>query len=307
LKLAQALLCCCLAWPVAWAAKHPEGEHPLLDLARELEGARKEDAGPDYTAPELRSAEHALQQSHPPADPDCARSLGASVFADLHSEVAQAREARGDFAGAARAWRSALACSPRDVRVLHNLAESLFDARDLAGAREYAQLALAINPRAVYLTRTAANIDFIEGRWADAVNRFRYAAASEPDRTVAGYLQLMYWLSQARAGVARPEFVARRHVDGWPQPLMLYLQDQYTEAELVEQVREAGNEYSNPGRDERLCEALYYVGEAHWARGHPDLARDYFAAAVNLKLTRFHEHGLALAEIARLSEAQRPR
>jgi len=302
LRLARAWLCCWLAWPLAQAATPQSGQHPLLDLARELEASREPQLQPDYTSPELRSAEHALRQAHPPADAECARSLGASVFADLYSELAQAHEARGDFAAAAQAYRHALACTPRSVRVLNNLAQALFDARDLAGARAYVRQAQAIDPRAVYLAHLAANLDFVEERWADAVTHFRYAAASEPDRTIAAYLQLMYWLAQRRAGVPNPEFVARRQTDAWPRPLMLYLQDQYTESELVAQVRAGEDEYATSGRDERLCEALYYVGEAHWARGKRDLARDYFAAAVNIKLIRFHEHGLAMAEIAKLNQ-----
>jgi tetratricopeptide (TPR) repeat protein len=300
LKLARALLLCCLAWPTANAANNERGQHPLLDLARELEESRDPAPQFEYSAPDLRAAEHALEQARPPPDADCARSIGAAVFSNLHSEVARALEARGEFARAAQAYRRALACTPRDTRVLSNLAEALFDARDLAGAREQVRRALAINPRAVHLTRVAANIDFIEERWADAVAGFRYTAASEPDRVRAAYPQLMYWLAQKRAGVHEPEFVARRHTEDWPKPLLLYLQDQYTEAELVAQVREGTDEYASVSRDERLCEALFYVGEAHWARGDPGLARDYFAAAVNIKLIRYREHGLAMAEIAKL-------
>lgn len=306
MKRARAL-CCCLAWLAAqgvFAAPGTASEpgHPLLDLARELEQSRDPNPRPDSGASYLRSAEHALEQAGPPADADCARSLGAAVFADLHSEVARARAALGDFTGAAQAYRRALACTPRSTPMLNKLAESLFFARDLAGAREHVKRALAIEPRAVHLARLAAHLDFIEERWADAVGRYRYAAASEGDRVRAAYSQLMYWLSQMRAGVAKPEFVARRHTDDWPQPLLLYLQGQFTEAELVHEVRAGENEYAIAGRDERLCEALFYVGEAHWARGHPALARDYFAAAVNIKLIRFEEHGLAMAEIAKLHD-----
>ena len=300
MKLARALLCCFLASTGTRAADMEPGEHPLLDLAREMEQSRNVAQRFDYTGPELRSAEHALEQAHPPTDAGCAGSLGAPVFAELHSEVAQARSGRGDFAGAAQAYRRALACTPRSTRVLNNLADALFDARDFAAARGYIEQALAISPRAVYLTRLAGNLDFVEERWADAVSRFRFAAASEPDRVRAAYSQLMYWLAQMRAGVARPQFVARRHPEGWPKPLLLFLQDQYTESELVTEVRAGDNEYASVSLDERLCEALFYVGEAHWARGRPEVARDYFTAAVNIKMIRFQEHSLALAEIAKL-------
>jgi lipoprotein NlpI len=305
-RLAQLLLCGCLVATAARASDETPGQHPLLDLAHELEAARPPDAQLDYEAPDMRSAEHALAQAHAPADADCAGSLGASVFSELHSEVAAARSAQGDFAGAAQAYRHALACTPRSSRVLHNLADALFNARDIAGAAEYVRLALEINPRAVYISVLAGNIEFVAGHWAEAMSRYRYAAASELDRTRADYWQLMYWLTQARAGVSSPEFVTRRHSEGWPNPLLLYVRGQYSEAELVTAVREGEDEYSSHGRDERLCEALYYVGEAHLARGDADLARDYFAAAVNIKMIRFNEHGLALAEIARLQNA-RPR
>jgi len=113
----------------------------------------------------------------------------------------------------------------------------------------------------------------------------------------------MYWLSQMRAGVAKPEMVGRTPGEGWPQPLLLYMQGQYTEAELTAPVRQGDDEDNAPpntSTDERLCEALFYVGEAYWARGQSDVARDYFAALVNIKVIYFLEHGLALAEIAKL-------
>lgn len=296
----RALLCACLLWTSAQAADYESGEHPLLDLARALEDTREPRTARSYYSPDLRAAEHALEQSHPPADADCARSIGASVYADLHVDIGRARETKGDYAGAAQAYRRALACSPRTSRILGHLADALFSARDIAGARDAVQQALAISPRGVYLNHVAGSIAFVEQRWADAVARFRYVAASEKDRERAGFAQLMYWLAQLRAGVAKPEFVARRHTEEWPKQLMFYMQGQYSENELIAAVREDDSDYAETRTDHRLCQALYYVGEAHWARGNPELALDYFTAAVNIKVIHFDEHGLALAEIARL-------
>ena len=251
----------------------------------------------------MRQAEHSLAQAKAPADDACPGSIGASRFADLHADLALARTAQGDFAGAASAWRRAHACRPRDPQILAALAGVLFDARDYKGAREVANASLAIDPRAVNANRVAGNIDFVEERWADATARFRYVAASDPDRVQAAYGQLMFWLSQMRAGVARPEFVARTPGEGWPQPLLLYMRGEYTEAELTMPVRQGDDEDNlqpNTSTDERLCEALFYVGEAYWARGQSAVARDYFAALVNIKVIYFLEHGLALAEIAKL-------
>ena len=108
----------------------------------------------------------------------------------------------------------------------------------------------------------------------------------------------MLWLSQMRAGVAKPEFVERTPGEGWPQPLLLYMRGEYTEDELTTPILEGDDEYNpqpNTSTDERLCEALFYVGEAYWARGQLDVARDYFAPLVNIKVIYFLEHGLALA------------
>ena len=307
LRLKHALaviVACLLALPAAGASADREAsDHPLLDLARELQQTRKPDLRVAPGAPELRQAEHSLAQAKPPADDACAGSIGALRFADLHADLALARAGQGDFAGAAKAYRSAHACRSRDPQILAALAGVLFDGRDYRGAREAINASLAIDPRAVNANRLAGNIDFVEERWADATARFRYVAASDPDRVQAAYGQLMFWLAQMRAGVAKPEFVERTPGEGWPQPLLLYMRGEYTETELtmpVQQGDDEDNEQPHTSTDERLCEALFYVAEAYWARGQPDVARDYFAALVNIKVIYFLEHSLALAEIAKL-------
>jgi lipoprotein NlpI len=301
-----AIFACLLALPAAGAvADRRVSDHPLLDLARELQKKRKPDLHVAPGAPGLRQAEHALAQAKASADAECAGSIGALRFADLHADLAAAHAGQGDFAAAAKAFRSAHACRPRDPQLLAALAGVLFDARDYKGAREAIDASLAIEPRAVNANRLAGNIDFVEERWADATGRFRYVASSDPDRVQAGYGQLMFWLSQMRAGVPKPEYIERTPGDGWPQPLLLYMRGQYTETELTVPVRQGDdddNPQPNSSTDERLCEALFYVGEAYWARGQLDVARDYFAALVNIKVIYFLEHGLALAEIAKLRE-----
>jgi len=278
--------------------------HPLLQYARERERTRDKRPRPPPTGISgLKEAQHQLAQSNPPQPGECAGSLGAAVYAALYAEVGAARAAEGDYPGAAAEFRKAQDCAPHNADVLSQLAGVLFDARDFAGARAAIDAALRIEPRSVHGNRTAGNIDYVEQRWADAIARFRYVAASDDDRTRAGYGQLMYWLAQRRAGIAKPDFVQRIAPEGWPQPLLLYMKGEYTEAELVGPIVRGdrdNNPQPNTSTDERLCEALFYVGEEYWARGETDVARDYFAALVNLRVLYFLEHGLALAEIARL-------
>jgi Flp pilus assembly protein TadD len=281
------------------------GAHPLLELARDLGSARQRpvlvvDGG------ELRYHQHALNQAAPPADELCARSLGAGRFAQLHLEVAQAQRARGALGEAAQSYRRALACRPRGMHILGQLAYTLLELRDFEAARATVEQALDIDPRDLEINRTAGYLHFLAERWPDAVARFRYVASAQPDRESAGFAQLMLWVSQLRAGVTRPEFVERRPGAEWPQPLLLYMKGEYSEAELAHAVREGDDEYAVEGAvfqgaEGRLVEALFYVGQCHWARGNHTLAREYFAALVNLRQPHYHEHVLALAEIAKLN------
>jgi lipoprotein NlpI len=277
--------------------------HPLLDFARERAATRERDVRNIAATGGVAEARHALEQGRVPPEADCARSLGAQRYANLYTELAGEQAAIGDHDGAAASYRSAHACRPRDANILAALGGVLFDKRDYPAARAAIDAALEIDPRSVSTNRLAGNIAFVDERWDDAIARFRYVAASDPDRNQAGYGQLMYWLAQARSGVAHPEYIARTPGEGWPQPLLLYMKGEYNESELVAQVMagdDDDNTQPNTSTDERLCEALFYVGEAHWARGKPDVARDYFAALVNIRVLYFLEHGLALAEIAKL-------
>jgi lipoprotein NlpI len=280
-----------------------DAAHPLLDFARQREQSREHGDRNIASRSDLLEAQHALEQGHVPPETGCAHSLGAQRYADLHSTLAGARASSGDLKGAAAAYRSAHACRPRDADILAALGGVLFDAREYAAARIEVDAALGIDARSVSTNRLAGNIAFVDERWADAVSRFRYVASSDPNRMTAAYGQLMLWLAQARAGVPHPEYVTRAPADGWPQPLLLYLVGEYTEPELVARVKEGdddSNTQPNTSTDERLCEALFYVGESYWARGDRETARDYFAALVNIKVLYFLEHGLALAEIAKL-------
>jgi len=302
-RLASAWLALWLASPALAAAAAAVNEHPLLELARERAAAPDKIERGASDGSSVREARHALEQAHVPPDADCAAAIGAARFAALHMELAASNAEAGDLAAAAAGYRRAHACRPHDANILALLAGVLFDARDLRGTREAISASLDIDPRSVSSTRIAANLDFVEERWADAISRFRYVASSDDDRRQAGYGQLMYWLAQLRGGVAKPEFVTRTPTESWPQPLLLYMRGEYTEAELVGPITAGDRDDNinpNTSTDERLCEALFYVAEEYWARGQPDVARDYFAALVNIKVLYFLEHGLALAEIAKL-------
>jgi lipoprotein NlpI len=295
--------------PAATFAAEETPARPLLELARELAQKRAKPSGNSANDSGVREAEHGLRQAHVPHDADCAASLGAARYASLYSDLGAALREQGDLAGAARAFRSAHVCRPRDPNILASLGRVLLQARKFGDARLSFAAALAIEPRTVRFNRNLGEIDFVTQRWVDAIARFRYVAASEENRNFAGYDQLMLWVAQSRAGLARPDFVARTAGEGWPQPLLLFIRNQYTEAELAMPIKEGdealnssvyASDESPVATDQRLAEALFYVGEMYWARGQPAVAREYFTAIVNIKLNDEKIHELALAEIANL-------
>ena len=69
-----------------------------------------------------------------------------------------------------------------------------------------------------------------------------------------------------------------------------------SESELVEEIEDEKEDHR---RRQMLVEALFYIGEDYLAAGRSEEARQYLASVVNLKVTDFIEHDMALAELAK--------
>jgi lipoprotein NlpI len=282
-------------------------DRPLLALARTLQERQASDHLREPGG-DARAMAHELAQAKVPADAECARTLGAQRFAALHARLGNTLLGDGDFTGAAAAFRRALACRPRDATLHERLADASFAARDYLTARTAVREGLGLDPRSPDLKRQAGNLDFVAGSWADAAAHFRYVAAGDPVRAQSEFAQLMFWLAQRRAGVPEPHYVPRAHDEtAWPRPLMRFLAGDLSETQLVAFVRaddpgDYDEEEDEPGYGaaRRLCQALFYAGEAHWARGDTALAREHLAAAITLKEFDLVEHRLAMAEISKL-------
>jgi tetratricopeptide (TPR) repeat protein len=276
--------------------------YPLLEFAQERERERAAAGSPGldrFFANQLGRVRHELALARPPDDAQCAGSMGASRFAALHVQVGDALQEQGDHQSALAAYRSALACRPRDIGILRQIAEVQFVMRDLPAAREAIEQGLAIDPLHIALNRLAGDCDYVAGRWADAMSRYRYVASGDLDPESATFAQLMFWLSQQRAGTSNPAWVPRRLGDLWPRPLVLFVKGEYSETELMRTLRKS--EEDPWVIDGQLLSSLFFAGESWWARGEPEVARRYFAAAVNLRRVHTDEYRLALAEIARLN------
>lgn len=79
-------------------------------------------------------------------------------FAQAHSNLGTARSRIGDSAGAIRAFRDALRCSPGDVNTYFALAEELANAGQVEAAKEQIERAAAINPNDARLPAARAQL-----------------------------------------------------------------------------------------------------------------------------------------------------
>ena len=271
-----------------------ESETPLFDYARELPFVSV------YTerslSRELAQAHYAIEHNPPPKE-NCSRTLGANLFASMYDNLASVQATLGDSGGAIENFRKSLACNPRDPGVRAALASALMHIDRIAEARAEAERGRAIDPEDAASSSTLMQLDFIEGRWPQVIARLREMLGWTSDVERATYWECFLWLAQRRSGIREPDDSASDLTDDWPRPVLEALRGALTENDVLDVLREEGNDRR---QREMLCEALYYIGQTRLANGDTENARLYFTAAVNLKVMYFIEHHLALAELTKM-------
>lgn len=283
---------------------------PLLEYALSTTFATM--AGESELRRTLAVAESELRRQDVP-DEDCAHTLGAARFAALLADVADARAATGDTAGAIEALHRALDCAPRTAWLLAGLANALASQGRIDAAREAARRGLAISPENARLNDALAQLEFIAGDSAAAEPYIGKAIERNGESTQAAYWRLLLHLAQRRAAsmpeaaqgddapsAAADALDAADTLEEWPLPLLDLFRGRATERDVLQAITD---ERSERRRREMLCEALFYVGELRLTEGARDLARRYFAAAVNVKVPYFVEHRLARTELALMRAA----
>jgi tetratricopeptide (TPR) repeat protein len=267
---------------------------PLFDFAQQLPFEPM--TNDQQLRRRLARAEHDLKQN-PPPEADCARTLGANRFADLYDGLGATHFAMGEMTPAIDAFRKSIACNPRNANVHASLAAALVHAAQPAQARAEAERGRAIDPENLEPVAILMQLDFVEERWPEAIASLRRLIADTPDTERATYWQCFLWLAQLRSGLGTPGIVAAELTDDWPRPLIDWLEGNLTEEQVLERVKDVDNDKR---LREMLAEALYYTGQARLARRENETARLYFTATVNLKVTYFIEHRMALAELAKI-------
>jgi hypothetical protein len=267
---------------------------PLLDYAASLHFDSMANEG-DYRG-RLQAASHELERNPPPAE-DCARTLGASRYSDSYAQLASAQAGLGEHVAAADAYAHAIACAPRTAELRGNYALELMNTARYPQARAAARRGLDIDADDYDSAAALAQLDFLEGNWADAATRMRGLAGSAEGLDLSMYWQIMLWLAQRRAGNSAPELHARALAADWPRPVLEFLRGSQTETDVLTAIKEKRDPQR---RREMLCEALFYIGEADFARGAAALGERRLAAAINLRVLSFSEHQLAVAELRKV-------
>ena len=90
----------------------------------------------------------------------------------------------------------------------------------------------------------------------------------------------------------------------WPGPVLSFVRNQTDEKTLAEKISATGNAER---RRERLCEALYYLGEWHLRHTDKELALRYFRASVQQRVESFWETSAAARRIEQLQGNSDPR
>lgn len=269
-------------------------EMPLFDYAQELPFVPM--TNDSQLRRRLARAEHDLKQTPPPAA-DCARTLGANRFAGLYDTLGGTWFAMGEITAAIDAFRKSIACNPRSANVHASLAAALINAGQPAQARAEAERGRVIDPDNVEASAILMQLDFIEERWPEAIAGLRRLIADTPDPERVTYYQCFLWLAQLRSKLGTPGIVPSELSEDWPRPLLDWLEGTLTEEQVLERVKDVGDDIR---QREMLAEALYYIGQGRLARGEDEAARLYFTATVNLKVTYFIEHRMALAELEKI-------
>lgn len=210
--------------------------------------------------------------------------------------------AAGDHVQAKRDFDAALAAAPGRPEILLDRAGLRAAAGDYAEALNDVGQAMLIAPTEAAPFRTRGRIRFAQGEFAGAIADFTAAdAAAALKGRRDPYIVLWLHAARLRTGAGDVADLRRRlagaDLDAWPGPIA---QAYLGEGSLEATIAAAEAEPKEVLRNERLCEAYFYLGEAEIAAGRVVAGEALLRKAVATDATWFAEWRAARAEIARL-------
>jgi lipoprotein NlpI len=230
-----------------------------------------------------------------------ASGLSASDTAQLLLLRGFAYERSGQYARAVSDYGGVLYLNPRAVQVYFRRAIAYRENGQYDHA--LADLDAAMGSR----SDPAPNLPFVFGE--RGVVRFALSRFTEAARDFARVLALdptdqygALWLhvARSRAGASNVDTLARdaakANADQWPRPLLLLYLGDATPA----QVRAATQEGGEDGRDDRRCEAAFFLGEYELLRGAAAVARPLLQEAANTCSPSLSVQAGAVGELKRI-------
>lgn len=90
--------------------------------------------------------------------------------------------------------------------------------------------------------------------------------------------------------------------DTWAKVLIEFYLDELNEAQVIARLLEDVSSQSE--LNNRLCEAYFYIGKYHLARGNDLIARNYFKLSLSTNVHEFVEHKYSRVELSNLRRQQ---
>jgi len=213
-----------------------------------------------------------------------------------------AYSAAGDRVQALRDFDAALGVAPGRPEILLDRASVRANAGDYADALADVEQAILVAPTEAAPFRLRGRVRFEQGDYPAAIADFTTAdAAAALKGRRDPYIVLWLHMARLRSGAADTADLRKRldgvDLDAWPGPIARHY---LGEASIEAVVSAAEAVPEGVLRNERLCEAYFYLGEAELAAGQLVAGEALLRKAAATEATWFVEWSTARAELARL-------
>lgn len=279
------------------AHARPAAEHPLLAMAEAQHYL--------YPLGTLQHQEEVIAEMamlsmlsrKTDADGKCSSEACMRDRRDIYGETALAYSRLGMKLLALRFFRALESDVPDDPEGPYDVAAELDSLHQPeAAAKELARALELSAGKDKKIEEGAARFYLLNNQLDLARTHFEHCILLEKEADLSQYCAIGLALTRMHGGydsLLLPITTAA----AWPGPLLTFIRGKGDEAALTAEVAQADTADT---RRQRLCEALYYVGEWRLQRGEQELALRYFRASVSMRVESYWETHAAMLRIEQL-------